>query len=107
MDKITDGEVTCQLREFVKELRKRYKPEKIILFGSRARGENLEESDVDLIIVSETFRGRNWIERIGEVAELWKGSVGIEPLCYTPEEFEKKRRQIGIVREAVKKGKEL
>jgi hypothetical protein len=25
-------------------------------------------------------------------------------LCYTPEEFERKKREIGIVREAVKEG---
>ena len=31
----------------------------------------------------------------------------IEPLCYTPSEFRKKRNQLGIVQEAEKEGIEL
>jgi hypothetical protein len=30
--------------------------------------------------------------------------IEIEPLCYTPEEFEVKKNQIGIVSEAIKEG---
>jgi len=30
--------------------------------------------------------------------------IEIEPLCYTPEESEAKKKQIGIVSEAIKEG---
>jgi len=40
--------------------------------------------------------------------EFWNHyPLDIEPLCYTPEEFEKKKKQIGIVSRAVKEGIEL
>ena len=79
----------------------------MILFGSRARNEHLLESDVDVLIVSDRFANVKWPRRVGDVAELWDGLVALEPLCYTPEEFEEKCQQIGIVREAVSQGIEL
>ena len=38
-----------------------YRPEKIIIFGSMARGEADEYSDIDLIVVKET--GQRFIQR--------------------------------------------
>jgi hypothetical protein len=38
---------------------------------------------------------------------MWTGNVDIEPLCYTKKEFEKKKRQIGIIQHAITEGIEL
>ncbi|MDY7031765.1 MAG: nucleotidyltransferase domain-containing protein, partial [Thermodesulfobacteriota bacterium] len=75
--------------------------------GSRARGDHLIDSDVDMIIVSEKFEGVNWLKRIRDISVEWEGLVLLEAICYTPEEFEEKRQEIGIVNEAVKEGIEL
>lgn len=107
MVKNTNKRIKKWLDNFKKKLIKKYDPEKIILFGSRARGESLIESDIDLIIVSEKFKNIKWPIRLGKVAELWEGTIAIEPLCYTPEEFEKKKKQIGIVQQAIKEGKDI
>jgi uncharacterized protein len=45
-----------QIEDFARQIAERYKPEKIILFGSQARGTATEDSDVDLLIVME-FEG--------------------------------------------------
>ena len=37
----------------IRELRRIYSPEAIVLFGSFARGEDIEESDIDLLIISK------------------------------------------------------
>lgn len=37
----------------------------------------------------------------------WDGLVTLEPLCYTPAEFEENKRIIGIVSEAVREGVDL
>jgi predicted nucleotidyltransferase len=107
MAKITDQQVNKWIATFKKKLKLGYSPQKIILFGSRARKDNLIDSDIDLIIVSDKFRDIKWPRRIGAVAQLWPGLVDIEPLCYTPEEFEIKKKQIGIVQQAIKEGIEL
>ncbi|MDI6738313.1 MAG: nucleotidyltransferase domain-containing protein [Nanoarchaeota archaeon] len=104
MDRITDKKVNKWLKDYTRILRSKYGAEKIILFGSRARKDHLVNSDVDLIVVSRKFYGMNWIKRVEKLAKSWKGYVDIEPLCYTPEEFEEKSKQIGIVRQAVKEG---
>ncbi len=44
-------DVEATLREMVRRLVERFQPEKIILFGSRARGEAGPDSDIDLLIV--------------------------------------------------------
>jgi predicted nucleotidyltransferase len=38
--------------------------EKIVVFGSYAKGGEKEESDIDIIIVSRDFRGKDIFERV-------------------------------------------
>jgi predicted nucleotidyltransferase len=93
-----------RLREVIK---RRYPDAKIILFGSRVRGDYLRDSDYDVIVVSSSFKGKHFTERSSEVLKLlWRAGLrgDFEVLCYTPEEFEKKSRNLGIVREALKEG---
>ena len=45
-----------RILEFASEIVRRYAPEKIILFGSQARGEANEDSDVDMLLLME-FEG--------------------------------------------------
>lgn len=88
-------------------IRSKFAPEKLYLFGSRASGEELVSSDLDVVMVSEHFGGMKFIDRISAVLELIEPPVGIDLLCYTPEEFERKKEEIGIVRESLKCNMEL
>ena len=92
---------------FAKKLKKAMKVQKIILFGSRARGDHLKNSDFDFIIVSKEFAKKPFILRASNLYDYWGEQVDIESLCYTPEEFERKKKQKGIVQQAVKEGIEL
>jgi predicted nucleotidyltransferase len=71
-----------------------------ILFGSRARGDALEDSDWDLIIISDEFKGMPFPER----GSFFLRKVPLrrfDLLCYTKEEFSKKSNEIGL-KEALK-----
>ncbi|BDH80138.1 nucleotidyltransferase [Methanothermobacter tenebrarum] len=92
------------IRGFLSQVKRKFKPDLILLFGSRARGEHLEDSDYDIIIVSEKFRNMNFLRRIEKIIEYWDAKVNIDVLPYTPEEFEIKKKEIGIVQEAIKEG---
>jgi predicted nucleotidyltransferase len=100
----------AEIREKVIALVKnltQWKIEKVIIFGSRVRGDYLMDSDLDLIVVSKDFEGIKFTDRITEVSQcldLWQGEYPIEILCYTPSEFERKKNQIGMVRDAVEYG---
>ena len=103
MGKATTKEVIKEL----KKMKKESKVEKMLLFGSRARGEELLSSDVDVIVVSKTFSGTPFRKRPDKFLDVWRLPVDLEILCYSPEELERKRKEIGLVREAVKQGKEI
>ena len=65
---------------------KPYDPERIILFGSRARGEADEYSDYDLIVIKCT--DRPFLDRLRDIVPyLRQITRPAEILVYTPEEF--------------------
>ncbi len=100
--------VDAVVERFVNRVRGALKVHKIILYGSRARGDSLNESDYDMIIVSDDFRGLPFCERIVWMYRYFPvGEYGFEPLCYTREEFKRKSEQICIVREAIREGIEV
>ena len=95
------------LRDFKKKLSNNIPIDKMILFGSRAHGKPHRWSDFDLIIVSKKFRKLDSLKRSLGFYDYWTIDYPVDFLCYTPEEFNKLKRQITIVREAVKKGIEV
>ncbi len=107
MDKYTNERIMSQLSIFKKKVNKKFNLQQFILFGSRARGDYLLRSDVDILLVSSDFQKLDFRQRMAEVITYWDEMVDLEPLCYTPEEFERKKKQIGIVRQAVKEGIEI
>jgi predicted nucleotidyltransferase len=98
------GEGNEEIRGFIERVKKEFEPKAIILFGSRARGEELKDSDYDLVVVSEKFRGMHFLDRLAKLYELWDLDRDADILAYTPEEFEEKRRQLGVVRRAAEEG---
>ncbi|MEM2554560.1 MAG: nucleotidyltransferase domain-containing protein [Nitrososphaerota archaeon] len=75
------------IENYKKIVIKEINPKKIILFGSFARGDINEGSDVDLIVIADWKE--DFLERIKILLELNKFKIPLEPLGYTEEEFEK------------------
>jgi hypothetical protein len=107
MDRKPDAQTMSLLKEQLKTIKKEFSPEKIILFGSRARGDHLADSDVDLMIVSEAFAGIPWRERTIRAFGSWDKKQMLQPICYTRQEFERLKNRIGIVQQAAREGIEL
>jgi len=93
-----------ELRRFRKSIQRRYAIERMILFGSSARGEARRSSDVDLIVVSKKFRRKGAMERAAPLYLEWDLGVPVDFLCYTPEEFRALSQRGGLVREALREG---
>ena len=97
-----------KIKKFVEKVKKKFRIDKVVLFGSRARGDYLEDSDYDIIFVSSDFKDKLFSERVSNLYDYWDYfPLNIEPLCYTPEEFKKMRKRIGIVQQAIKEGVEI
>ena len=63
-----------------------YRPQRVIVFGSFARGDTHELSDLDLIVVKET--DERFFERIARVRDACADlEVDVQPLVYTPAEL--------------------
>jgi hypothetical protein len=102
-----DEKVARFRSEVLPRLVARYQPIRVLVFGSRARGDALKDSDLDVLIVAEAFGGIRWLDRPVRVAEDCDIRFGVELLCYTPDEYQRKLGELGIVRTATDEGMEL
>ncbi len=80
---------------------------KIILFGSQSREEATEESDIDILIISEDFQGKDVFERANltkdsEIIATKKFMIPFDIITLTPDEFE---NETSPVAEYAKNGK--
>ncbi len=82
-----------EIKKIVEQIRKNYKPEKIILFGSYAWGKPTPDSDVDLLIIKKTKKsGRDVSMSINK--SIFPRIIPLDILVYTPAEI-KKRLSMG------------
>lgn len=97
-------DIAGRVEDCVHKIVELFNPEKIILFGSFARGEGKRSSTMDLIIVTKTKL--TFFERIKETLLCCKGGVpAIEPLIYTPKEFNLLLSQgEGFLEDAIEEG---
>ncbi|NWG32626.1 MAG: nucleotidyltransferase domain-containing protein [Rhodocyclaceae bacterium] len=91
----------------VVECIKRYNPEKIILFGSYARGEMDEYSDLDFVVIKKTQK--RFIRRLIDVAQLIDSELGkVDVFVYTPQEFKRMiEGKSAFIEQILKEGKVL
>ncbi len=106
MDKKT-SKIIKILRKFKKKIEKNLSLDSLILFGSRARGDERENSDVDLIIVSKDFEGKKSFKRAVKFYLDWDWDYNTDIICLTPRELENKKNQIGIIQSALNDGIEI
>ena len=78
-------------------------PEKIILFGSAARGEMNRHSDVDLLIVKACVHRRNLTRQIRR--KLYGIRMAVDVIVVTPEDVERyKDSHALIIKPALQEG---
>ena len=92
-------ELIDKIKIFANEIKRRLPVNEVYLYGSFAKGEIHEGSDIDLLIIGD-FKER-FFERIGKILDLT--DLPIEPIVYTPQEFEElKNSQTPFIIEALK-----
>jgi uncharacterized protein len=87
-----ERDLEADLDWLVGRIRDGYEPEKIILFGSLARGDTHEWSDIDLIVVKDT--DASYGQRVKELLPVlrgWRGGADI--IVYSLEEYTRAREQ--------------
>jgi predicted nucleotidyltransferase len=80
---------------------------RVVLFGSRARGEAGPSSDADLLVVMPSQTGRP--PTMSELADLYEALAprGVDLFVVTPQSLETLRETSAFVREALREGQVL
>jgi predicted nucleotidyltransferase len=103
---MTNEERYVRLRRISERLKKEYHAEKVILFGSYARGEATEDSDVDLFIIAPT--NERFFERMATVRRLVRDlsyKIPFSPIVLTQSEVELRlQRGDQFVKQIINKG---
>jgi predicted nucleotidyltransferase len=104
LDYRTNEEINIDLNHLAKDIREKYSDAVVILFGSRARQDNLHSSDIDLLVISDSFKSTPFVLRAGTILSLYAGFEEIDILCYTHAEFSRKKKELGVVKQASAEG---
>ncbi len=76
------------IKAYLKEVEKAgIRIERAYLYGSYARGEETDDSDIDIAIVSSDFSDDRFTEALRLKALRWKIDMRIEPMPISPEDF--------------------
>jgi predicted nucleotidyltransferase len=78
-----------EIQNITSQIIEKYKPEKIICFGSAVNGILSSNSDVDFLIIKKKtpFYGA---DRIRELSRIIKRDIPVDFLIYRPDEYHKR-----------------
>ncbi|MBI2522957.1 nucleotidyltransferase domain-containing protein [Candidatus Woesearchaeota archaeon] len=103
----TKKDLIKKLKIFRESASKQVPINKMLFFGSYAKGKPHKWSDIDLIVVSSKFEKRKSFKRARKLYDYWDLDYPVDFLCYTPKEFNRLKKQFTAVREATKNGIEI
>jgi predicted nucleotidyltransferase len=85
-------EILEKIERYKNLLTKKLRPKAVILFGSFAKGDINEGSDVDIMVIADFKEG--FLDRIKLLLDLNDElKLPLEPVGYTPEEFQKMQEE--------------
>ena len=111
MDAVARGEAVSQdlLDEVVARIRSAGRPSRIILFGSRARGDADPDADLDLLVVEQSLQAQERGERMIDYrAAIGRIGLGVDLLVSSEEELATRGRVRGTaLNRAIAEGRTL
>lgn len=82
-------------------IKNKFSPSKVLIFGSTVTGQATEYSDIDILIISNYFKGISFIKRMPIVLKAVRFEKHIDALCYTEDEFERIKTNSFIISDAL------
>lgn len=96
--------VQREIRRMVDRIVRQFHPERVILFGSHARGEAGPDSDVDLLVVMP-FQGLKHRKQVEIRMALQDTRLPVDIIVTSPEDFAWRQKVVGTIEyPAVKEG---
>jgi predicted nucleotidyltransferase len=91
-----------QLQDIVESIRESFSVRRIHLFGSQARGDDHQHSDINLCVIVaqdagqplEEWPSKSWLYRAAEISQrVGTAEVAVSPYVFTEGEFETLRER--------------
>jgi predicted nucleotidyltransferase len=92
--------------DYINEVNKHINVDRAFLYGSYAKGNYSEHSDLDIAIFSESFKGKSFVDSVAflfSLARKYK-DVCIEPVAFTESDLQEDNP---FVKEIITTGKEI
>lgn len=104
-EKAMNSEIQNALDEVKRRIVLRFQPQRIILFGSYARGVPGPDSDIDLLIVMDVEGSTR--QKANEIDMLMADRrIPMDFIVITPEQYERQKNMVGtIIRQIEREGK--
>lgn len=87
---MTQYQLDQEIQSITNQLVRTYKPVKIILFGSGARGDFGENSDLDILVIKDGVDKVRRHDRNYKVRKLLQSALPLDILVYSPYEINKR-----------------
>lgn len=102
------NKIAQNIKKVVFQIVKKYRPEKIILFGSAASGKHSEHSDVDLLIIKNKVPKRGIDRQLIIDKLIDRHGFAMDMLVYRPSEIsEGLKMGDSFIKEIIQTGKTL
>lgn len=100
-------DIRTQIEDVVRRIVTCAQPEKIILFGSHARGDAGPDSDLDLLVVARAS-GSSRLQALAMERSLIGVDLPVDLVVVTPQDLERDRDRPGtLIRPALQEGETL
>lgn len=106
MGKKTDKLILREsIKSYTKILNQKTPIDKVIVFGSFARGDTRRDSDLDLIVLSKAFKKIGFLKRLEYLSKKWTDyDLPVDIIGYTPKEFSEISKESAVIKEAARDG---
>jgi len=84
-----DLDISKEIQRITDQIIEKYKPDKIILFGSAARNDMEPDSDADFLIIKKDSPLYG-ADRIRELGRMIDRNIPVDFLVYRPDEFDQR-----------------
>lgn len=93
------------IRRYARQVVEKFQPDKVILFGSYAKGEPRKDSDVDLLVVMPAW---NEMSKAARISDELEAPFMLDLIVRTPERLDRRLREGDwFLREVIETGKVL
>jgi predicted nucleotidyltransferase len=95
-------EIYPSIVRYINAVRQYFEIDSVFLFGSYASGAESSDSDIDLAIISKSFSENRFNDNVVLGKLTWGIDTRIEPIGFTPEEFQSRLFALEIQKKGLK-----